>query len=146
MNAKVHIAENGTILSWSVGRVDVLAPYREAPKTADARGGLPLCVPMFSTQQREVFGSHLPLHGLLMYEDMGKVETITEGASWKKTLTFPARENYTWDWSCTLILTLTLTNRVVLEFADGIRALRGLVVLAVGYLLSLVSGVWATFA
>lgn len=43
-------------------------------------------------------------------------------------------------------LTLSTLNTGKALTADGIRALRGLVVLAVGYLLSLVSGVWATFA
>jgi galactose mutarotase-like enzyme len=107
MQSSVHIAENSTILSWHVGGIDVLAPYTDAPKTTDARGGLPLCVPMFSTQQRDVAGSHLPLHGILMYEAMGTPLTLVEGDHFKKTLTFPRSVQYAWDWSCTLEVTLT---------------------------------------
>lgn len=107
MQNSVHIAENGTILSWNVGGVDLLAPYVAAPKTTDARGGLPLCVPMFSVQQRDVPGSHLPLHGILMYEAMGTTLTLTEGEHFEKTFTFPANTQYAWDWSCTLEVNLT---------------------------------------
>jgi galactose mutarotase-like enzyme len=110
MQNSVHIAENGTILSWNVGGVDLLAPYVAAPKTTDARGGLPLCVPMFSVQQRDVPGSHLPLHGILMYEAVGTTLTLTEGEHFEKTLTFPANTQYAWDWSCKLEVTLTANS------------------------------------
>jgi galactose mutarotase-like enzyme len=62
---------------------------------------------MFSTQQRPVVGSDLPLHGILMYEAMGTTLTLTEGEHFEKTLTFPANAQYVWDWSCTLEVNLT---------------------------------------
>lgn len=119
MESKLLIAENGTILAWNVGGIDVLAPHRQALAVGDSRGGLPVCVPMFSVQQREVAGSRLPLHGILMYEDLGETKTLENGQHWEKKFSYAPSERFNWKWNAeiqvalkqhTLTYSLTITR------------------------------------
>ncbi len=119
MNSTVLIAENGTVFSWDVDETSVLTPVTLEASVADSRGGIPLCIPMFSTQQREVRGSHLPLHGILMYEPQGEITALCEGQRWEEVFSFGANESFAWKWSVglqvvleqnTLTCSLTITR------------------------------------
>jgi galactose mutarotase-like enzyme len=122
MASKLLIADNGTILEWDVAGVQVLTPHVDGETPKNARGGLPLCVPMFSVQQREVRGSHLPLHGILMYEPQESVTTLVEGQTWKRVHTYEPSATYSWKWSVALELSLdadSLTYSITITRAAG---------------------------
>jgi galactose mutarotase-like enzyme len=97
MHSIAKVAKNGTVLSWEVNGVALI--YPEQVVDTEQRGGIPLCAPMFSVQQRPVNGCHLPLHGLLMYEETGETTELTAGDTWTSTLTFPASDAFAWDFS-----------------------------------------------
>ncbi len=105
MKTFATIANNGSVLQWQAAGIDVLSP--ENTIAIESRGGLPLCVPMFSTQQRPVPGCNLPLHGVLMYEAREQQSTIAPGETWRRTHTFTANDTFAWDWSVELSVELT---------------------------------------
>ncbi len=120
MKTFATIADNGSILQWQVADVDVLFP--ENTVAVESRGGLPLCVPMFSTQQRPVAGCNLPLHGVLMYQEKEPQSTIVPGETWHRTHAFTANDTFAWDWNVELSAELTddsfLYKLTVLRSAD----------------------------
>lgn len=116
MASQAKVSDNGTILSWQVDDVDVLYPERQ--RNDRSRGGLPLCVPMFSVQQRPLPGCDLPLHGRLMYEPHTPAAWLATGDTWHRQHDFVATDNFAWDWSVDLALALgrsTLTYEVTVS-------------------------------
>jgi len=93
MKNTIAVTPGHTLLFWRHGGTPVIAPLHEL-SNGEARGGIPLCVPQFSVQQRAVTGCKLPLHGLLMYSDHGttthnaQTDTITIVSNFKATATF----------------------------------------------------------
>jgi len=119
MSAKVTITKNGTIHSWQIGANQLL--YEERAYGGERRGGIPLCVPMFSVQQRTVVGCDLPLHGLLMYKDPGETTEITTGESWGVTHHFPTSDKFGWDFTVAIqvqLLENALKHSVTIKRAD----------------------------
>lgn len=85
-----------TLIHWSHAGQPVIHPLFHH-ESGENRGGIPLCAPMFSVQQRPVKGCDLPLHGLLMYSEHGEVAHNPETDTITITSDFPATEQFTWN-------------------------------------------------
>ena len=103
MKSEIKLQKNHTLSYWRVDDVDVIVPEHEVD--GEKRGGIPLCAPMFSVQQRPVDGCDLPLHGLLMYSDHGDVTHDEKSRTWTAITRFPASKIFNWDFTVTTRVT-----------------------------------------
>jgi len=118
MDTTASVAKNGTVLAWNVGGAELI--YPEQAIGSERRGGIPLCVPMFSVQQRPIPGCELPLHGLLLYEDPSEPDTLFARDTWSATHAFPTTEQFAWDFVVVVQLALaeyTLTHTLTVKRA-----------------------------
>jgi len=106
MKNTIAVTPGHTLLFWRHADDSVIEPVHEHP-SGETRGGIPLCVPQFSVQQREVSGCNLPIHGLLMYSDHGTVTHNTETDTVTIVSDFPATETFAWAHSVTTHITET---------------------------------------
>lgn len=102
MQQSVILRENHTVPHWSIDGIDILYPERHVGK--EKRGGMPMCAPMFSVQQRPVAGCELPIHGILMYDESG-VLTI-DGDTHTVTTEYKATKHFAWDFTATTTTTV----------------------------------------
>lgn len=92
MQSEVQLEKNHTISHWNIDGIDIL--YSERRVGEEMRGGMPMCAPMFSVQQRAVVGCDLPIHGILMYDQSGMV--TSDDATHTVTTKYTGNGRFVW--------------------------------------------------
>lgn len=109
MKSEINVLPNHTLEYWRVNGVNVIVPEHEAG--GEKRGGIPLCIPMFSVQQRPVAGCDLPLHGMVMYSDHGEVSYDEKTNTVTATTHFLTSDKFQWDFTvATTIIAVNCDN------------------------------------
>lgn len=109
MKNTIAVTRAHTLTHWSHAGAPVIYPLKNTSET-ESRGGVPLCVPMFSAQQRPVPECELPLHGLLMYSNHGEINHNAESDTITVTSHFSATEQFNWNHTVVTAITETANS------------------------------------
>ncbi len=109
MENTIAVTPGHTLVHWAHKGKSVIHSL-QPHESGETRGGIPLCVPQFSVQQRDVAGCKLPLHGLLMYSDHGDVSHNPDTDTITAISHFSATEKFNWNHTVTTKITETANS------------------------------------